>query len=91
MADLAYFRKFLILIFSIAFFYMFYKAVKALKNPQEGISFESVNDGKFPSVTICPLSYLNGEQMWSFDGFWTLPSILDYANISMLTFESYEK
>ncbi len=74
-------RKFLILISFIAFLWFISRATLELINPQEGISFETIKNGEFPSITICPAMYLDGVAFQKFEDYQKLPSAVDYTSV----------
>jgi hypothetical protein len=41
----------------VVFLGTFIVAIRTMINPEIGTAFESHQDGKLPSITICPISY----------------------------------
>ena len=72
------FRKILVTIFFAWFVYLLSTSIAELLDPPQGISLSTKKGAKFPSITICPTEYLNGEKR---EDFGQLPSLLDFLRV----------
>ena len=82
-------RKFIIALLTIVFTGFIYKSFKELESPQHGISLGTKKIGVFPSLTICPISYLNGERPNKFEDYDKFPSLLDFVKVKGLFLSSF--
>ena len=74
-----YVRKCLSGIFFICFIAFMSKAIQNLSNPEEGLIFDSSNNGELPSITICPYG---GQMIQKFEDYHQLPSLLDFTSVT---------
>ena len=83
----AHVRKFILVIFFVWFIILMSKSIQNLSSPRLGITHYSRKSGEFPSITVCPHSYVNGEDLLKFEDYQNLPSILDFTSIKGTTIE----